>query len=117
MQEFDYATLGSRIQKLREKQKMTQEKLAEKADLSKNYLSELERGIRKGRLDVYYRIAYALGISLDVLVDKVPQDTVAFSNHIEKRIRHFTKDQKEALDECITFISSYQMSKIRDSNL
>lgn len=111
MKNFNYAKLGMRIQKLREEQKLTQEKLAEKADISKNYLSELERGIRGGKLDVYYRLAYALGISLDVLVDNVPQNSIMFSNYIFEKTKHFSKDQKKALDECIRFIDSYDMQK------
>jgi len=49
-----YAALGKRIQHLRQKSGVTQEQLAEKADLSLKHLGELERdvGIRPVQLAV-----------------------------------------------------------------
>jgi transcriptional regulator with XRE-family HTH domain len=47
---------------------MSQEKLAEKADLSPKYLGEVERGCVNISLDALIRIAQALGVRLPELV-------------------------------------------------
>jgi len=50
---------------------MSQEKLAEKADLNPKYLSEVERGCANISLDALVRIAKALGLRLRDLVAEV----------------------------------------------
>jgi len=41
---FDYGLIGKRIRKAREDKGLTQEKLAEKLDVSNAYISKIERG-------------------------------------------------------------------------
>lgn len=48
---------------------LTQQQLADKAEISKPYLSQLESGKRRGTTDVLKRIAEALGVSLEDLVE------------------------------------------------
>ena len=43
--------LGQRIREQRRKKGWTMDKLAEKADLSVNYVGDLERGVKTPRLD------------------------------------------------------------------
>ena len=47
---------------------MTQQAVAEKAGISKPYLSQLESGQRKGTTEVLSAVAKALNVSLDDLV-------------------------------------------------
>ena len=47
---------------------MSQEKLAEKADLNPKYVSEVERGRVNISLDALLRIAKALNVSLTELI-------------------------------------------------
>ena len=65
---FDYATIGKHIQQYRFELDKTQEEIAEKANISKNYLSKIETGKSAGRLDKYYSIAKALGVTIDMLI-------------------------------------------------
>lgn len=53
----------------REYRALTQQQLAEKAGISKPYLSQLESGKRHGATNVLNRIAQALTISLEDLID------------------------------------------------
>lgn len=55
--QFDYTSVGKRIQHYRTSLNKTQEELAEQADISKNYLSKLENAQARGRLDKYYSVA------------------------------------------------------------
>lgn len=56
--------IGSRIYKERVARKISQETLAEAAGLSRVFVSMLENGNGAAKIDTYYRITCALGISL-----------------------------------------------------
>ena len=61
--------VGSNIRACRTDAGLTLEKLAEKADLSWPYLSEIERGRENISLDKLARLAQALSVSLSKLVE------------------------------------------------
>lgn len=52
--------LGEAIRQLRKQARLSQEKLAEKAELNPKYISEVERGSMKISVDALVRIAAAL---------------------------------------------------------
>lgn len=52
----------------REHRGLTQHTLADKAGISKNYLSQIETGERDGRVRVLQALAATLGVQLDDLV-------------------------------------------------
>jgi DNA-binding XRE family transcriptional regulator len=68
--EVVYAILdgGNPIKVWREYRGLGQRDLADRADISIPYLSQLERGARKGSLEVLSAIAKALKINLDDLI-------------------------------------------------
>jgi len=55
------AAFGSNVRKAREKKELTQEGLAEKADLDQTYISGIERGVRNPSVLSIVRLAKALG--------------------------------------------------------
>lgn len=57
------------IKAWREHRRMTQDALAAAADLSKPYLSQIENRKRDGTVDVLQRIASALQVPMDMLVE------------------------------------------------
>ena len=59
---------GDRIKTARERQKWTQEQLAEAAGISKGFLSDIENDKRNISSESALKIADALGISLDYLL-------------------------------------------------
>ena len=61
--------VGSNIRTCRTDAGLTLEKLAEKADLSWPYLSEIERGRENISLDKLARLAKALNVTLSKLVE------------------------------------------------
>jgi len=69
---------GKRIKDLRKINKMSQEKLAEKADLSRNFVGALERGEKEPKLTTLVKIAEAFNISLAELLN-FPDDKRAKS--------------------------------------
>jgi len=60
-------TLGLNLRRERERQKLTQEKLAEKAELDPTYISGIERGIRNPSILSILRLANALGTTVSDL--------------------------------------------------
>jgi transcriptional regulator with XRE-family HTH domain len=57
-------TLGERVRLYRKLSQLTQEKLAEKAELAPTYISDVERGRENISVDALQRIARSLGIEL-----------------------------------------------------
>jgi transcriptional regulator with XRE-family HTH domain len=53
---------GKTVRELRKKRKLTQEELAEKAHLHRNYVSDVERGTRNISLLNILELAKALGV-------------------------------------------------------
>ena len=66
--EIDYVTLGERIAKRRKQVNIKQNVLAEKLDISNNYLSSIERGKEKPSLEILIKICNALNITPDYLI-------------------------------------------------
>jgi transcriptional regulator with XRE-family HTH domain len=58
------AAVGQRIRKLREEVEISQETLAERADLHRNYVGGVERGERDIGITALGQIVSALGLSL-----------------------------------------------------
>lgn len=65
---MDYRMMGERIRKQRISNKMTQENLAEKANISVSFLGQIERGDRKPSLETVVNIANSLGVTVDQLL-------------------------------------------------
>lgn len=68
MYEIDYIALGKRIRTERRKQDLTQEKLAELADISDSFMGHIERGGRILSVETLAKIANALHISIEYIV-------------------------------------------------
>ncbi|WP_223701126.1 helix-turn-helix domain-containing protein [Sutcliffiella deserti] len=64
---FSAKVVGHRIRKLRTKRKWNQEKLAEAAGVSSNYVGEVERAKVSVTVEVLARIAVALDTTLEDL--------------------------------------------------
>lgn len=65
---MDYRLLGTRIRQERININMTQEALAEKANISASFMGQIERGDRKLSLETLVNIAKVLDVSIDYLV-------------------------------------------------
>ena len=61
--------LGIRIREIRKTRELSQEELAERADISTQYVSNIERGKENPTLDLLLRLAEALRVSLGQLCD------------------------------------------------
>lgn len=60
--------IGERIKTVRKSLGLTQDQLAEKSELSSNYIGQLERGERSPSLKTLSKIARSLGVDTEYLV-------------------------------------------------
>jgi transcriptional regulator with XRE-family HTH domain len=66
-------SLGITVRRLREGQGWSQEYMAEKADLNRSYVGEIERGKAIASLITLEKLALALGLSLSCLLAECEQ--------------------------------------------
>ncbi len=64
-------TIGKNIRKFREIKKLRQEDLAEKTDLTTNYIGMIERGEKIPSLETFINIVNSLGVSADMVLSDV----------------------------------------------
>ncbi len=93
MYEIDYKAMGQRIREKRLELGFTQEKLAEKIEMSTSHVGEIERGTSICSLAVLANIAEVLDLNLDTLVRGINNDNAnqAFSEILGS----LSKDHKE----------------------
>lgn len=65
----EYKKLGLNIAYYRKAQGLSQEKLAEKADISRTHMSRIENSDCAASLDVLFSIARVLGITVSALFE------------------------------------------------
>lgn len=63
-----YDAIGRRIRYVRYGKKLTQEQVAERAEISANYLSRIENGTARFSLNVLIQLINALDVSADYLL-------------------------------------------------
>jgi transcriptional regulator with XRE-family HTH domain len=99
---IDPLDVGAFIRAQRERAEISIRKLAELADVSNPYLSQIERGLRKPSADVLQQVANALRISVESLYVRagiLPDEERAVST-VSEAIEHdpdLTPEQKSAL--------------------
>jgi transcriptional regulator with XRE-family HTH domain len=67
VEHYDLLDVGAFIRSQRERTKMSVRRLAELAEVSNPYLSQIERGLRKPSAEILQQVANALRISVESL--------------------------------------------------
>ena len=91
---IDPLDVGAFIRSQRERAEISIRKLAELADVSNPYLSQIERGLRKPSADVLQQVANALRISVESLYVRagiLPDEERSVST-VSEAIEHATQD-------------------------
>jgi transcriptional regulator with XRE-family HTH domain len=63
--------LGDELRKARLRAGLTQEQLAFEADVSRNYVSLLERGEKSSTVHLFLRLCVALGVKASTIIARV----------------------------------------------
>ena len=107
---MDKHALGKRIKETRKAQKLTQEALAERAEIGTVYMGEIERGIKSPSVTVFTRIALALNVSADYLLrDVLPTGKEYVFDDLTKKLEGLTpKQRKTVMDMIDAYLSNLE---------
>lgn len=95
--------VGNRIMSRRKKLGLTQEALAEKSDVTTQFVSYAESGKRAMRPENLIKISNALDVSVDYLLsgDIIDKDILLLSAKIEKLTPAEVRIIESIIDECL----------------
>jgi len=103
-----YRNFGRRVKQQRLLLEMTQSDLSEKAGISLSFLGHIERGTRKASLDTVVKLANALKVSPNhLLQDSLDEDILANSSSRDVGV---SQDQIRLLREIIRSAQNYDSS-------
>ena len=97
--------LGNNIRNLRKERNWTQEQLAEKAEISVPYMTQIELGKKQASLETVENIAKALSVSIDELFRSSPSRN--------KSINASLKTFESSLIKSLTNTVHQQFSNLR----
>lgn len=93
-------TIGKNIKQYRLAKNLRQEDLAEKAELSANYIGMLERGEKFPSLETFINILNVLEVSADmVLLDVVSTGYIIKNSMLNEKLSKLSVDDREKIYE------------------
>jgi transcriptional regulator with XRE-family HTH domain len=99
----DFSKAGKRIKLARVERDWSQEVLAERADLSVTYLSNVENAHSKASLATFVKIANALGRGVDdLLCDSLKECRYEIDNHLAKAVSDCTDYEMRIIAGAVT---------------
>jgi transcriptional regulator with XRE-family HTH domain len=102
----DYLAIGQRIKRARKAKGYTQEKLAEKLDISIVYVSKIENGKTKLNLEMLFRLAHLLGADPGFfLTGAAGQAKTAPPSDIESLLAECPPEKRRLLLEIIKVVN------------
>lgn len=100
------SAIGRIIQKLRKDKNLTQEELAEKIDLSTNYLSKVERGLSVLNVETFLKMAKVLDFSLEDFGIKADNRIDDSKKELIERILSSSEKEIKAYSELLNTMNS-----------
>jgi transcriptional regulator with XRE-family HTH domain len=95
-------SIGKNIRKYRISKSMRQEDLAEKTNLSSNYIGMIERGEKMPSLETFVSILNALEISSDMVLADVLENGYVIKNSIlNDKLTKLSNNEREKIYEVI----------------
>ena len=95
--------LGERIRSLRKQKGLTQEELADRAELSKGFISQLERDLTSPSIATLMDILQCLGTTIGEFFNETPEEQIVFGKN-----DYFTKEDTELKNEIKWIIPNAQ---------
>lgn len=100
-----FDSIGKNIRKYRLMKKLRQEDLAEKADLSTNYIGAIERGEKIPSLETLILIINALDVSADmVLVDVIEKGYIVKDSMLAQKLDKISYEDRALIYDVIDTI-------------
>lgn len=114
--DIDYISIGARIKYIRTQKGLSQEELAEFADVSPVYISNVERGEKSASLKTVIAIANAMNVSTDsILMDNLSHTDDSQESAVFGILCDCTKEEHDIIIKCTKALKStlrgYNISK------
>lgn len=101
-------TMGDRIKEARKKNRLTQEQLAERVDVSLEYISQIERGLKMPSMQLFIKLIEVLDASADYLLrDAVSTRNLYGDKQIAGKLERLSPKQRVALEALIDTYLTY----------
>lgn len=105
---MDYGLLGARLRQERLKRDLTQEKLAEKVEVSHAYIGQIERGERTLTLDTLVRLANQLGVTVDdLLQESIERGNEHYVNKLAQLMLNRSEKEQQMAFEMVALMFSH----------
>ncbi len=105
---MDKLTMGDRIKKIRKEHHLTQEQLAENVEVSVEYISEIERGLKIPSMQLFIKLIEILDVSADYLLrDAVSTRNLYGDKEMGRKLEKLTPKQRVALEALIDTYIEY----------
>ena len=102
--------IGLRVKRAREAAGLTQDKLAELVDRTKEAISNIERGVNYPAIETLLRIADAVGISMSYMLEE-PRGTRAYNDMraiVGLKLDKMSEKDLEFVSAILDILSSYK---------
>ena len=96
--------LGLKIKKLRERRKLTREKLGEMADISDRFMYDIETGQKGISAETLYKLSRALNVTSDYLLFEVEENKNELS-YVTEILKNLSPSELESVEKIILEIS------------
>ena len=105
---MDKLTMGDRIREARKKCELTQEQLAEKLDVSVEFVGQIERGQKLPGMQVFIKLIEVLNVSADYLLrDSISTGQLFGDNALGNKINQLSPKERIALEALIDTYIQY----------
>ena len=109
---MELGTIGRNIRKYRLEKKLRQEDLAERANLSINYVGAIERGEKIPSLESLITIINALGVSADMILAGVINTGYEIkTSMLSEKLGKLSKDDKNMAYDMIDVLLKYRKKR------
>ena len=99
---MEFSSIGKNIRKYRLLKKLRQEDLAEKADLSVNYVGAIERGEKTPSLETLIVIINILGVSSDmILADVIDKGYIIKESMLSEKLDKVSPKERSKIYDVI----------------
>ncbi|MDE7418080.1 MAG: helix-turn-helix domain-containing protein [Lachnospiraceae bacterium] len=106
---MDIIGLGLRIKKVRKQKHLTQEKLAERINVSPHYIYEIEKGLKNMSISTLIDISCALNTSTDYLLfgHKIYETNEPETDELDLLLQSLTPQRRQNLNYILAAILPY----------
>lgn len=105
---MDKLTMGDRIKETRKNRGLTQEQLAERLDISVEYVSQIERGMKIPSMQIFIKLVETLDVSADYLLrDAVSTRNLYGDKQMSSKLERLTPKQRAAIGAIIDTYIEY----------